>query len=75
MSAPAAMPSMELATASSQSLCVWMPVPVLLPMEASRSITASTPARIFSGRLPPFVSHSTTHAAPACAAAAHTSSA
>src|SRR5439155_1351234 len=65
ISAPAITPARELATASSQSLCVWMPTRVLLPMPASAVRTAFTPSSIASGWLPPLVSQRTTHDAPA----------
>ena len=73
ISAPAITPASELATASSQSLCVWMPTRVWLPMPASALRTASTPCSIAAGWLPPLVSQSTTHDAPARAAERHTS--
>src|SRR5690349_21203452 len=75
MSAPAITPSSELATASSQSLWVWMPTRAGLCASASAARTAATPLLTWSGRLPPLVSHSTTHDAPARAAARHASTA
>src|SRR5450759_3496294 len=75
MSAPAITPSSALATASSQSLCVWMPIRTGPSRSASARRTASTPCLISAGMLPPFVSHRTTHDAPARAAARQTSSA
>src|SRR5207249_720605 len=70
MSAPAVRPSSELATASSQSLWVWMPTRAGLLAAASAERTARTPSRMAWGWEPPLVSHSTTHVAPARAARA-----
>ena len=75
MSAPAITPASEFATASSQSLWVWIPTRVGLPAPASAERSASTPSRMASGCEPPLVSHSTTHVAPARAAQRQTSTA
>src|ERR1700756_2741912 len=65
MSAPPSTPSREFATASSQSLCVWMPIRAELRASRSAFTMASTPRRISSGIEPPFVSQRTTQDAPA----------
>ena len=63
--APASTAASALATARSQSLCVWMP-----SARGDRlAHDAAPPRRRRSGRLPPLVSHSTIQSAPASAAA------
>ena len=73
MSAPATTPSSVLATASSQSLWVWIPTLAELPISRSAPRIASTPALIADGMLPPLVSQRTTQDAPARAAERQTS--
>ena len=58
--APACTASSVLATASSMSLCVWMPI-----AQSTVEIASETPSMIACGSDPPLVSHSVTVDAPA----------